>query len=222
IAVAAAIVALLVSNLLTDARFLHRWSQNPSKKYVDTLTASVRTAGPGVNLWDGQVPQSVLTFLSSGNHISDVLRLAGVPAQFEQPGSDPMIVKADGTLAPAGLFAVAKAVQKPHTACTLLIQGTGTWIIPLSSTPAVNEYFVKISYFQQKPSILNIALHGPAGVLIEPVGGQRTQLNDRLGNVYFRLPLGSPRSLVVQSDNLDSNICIGDVSLGVPFALQGK
>ncbi|HTZ44976.1 MAG TPA: hypothetical protein VMB79_14020 [Jatrophihabitans sp.] len=213
-------LALLGSVLVTDVRFTHRWAQNPSQRYLDTLSRSVRAAGPRVNLWDGPVPQSVLAFFSSGNHISDVLHLAGVPARFDAPDTDPMVVNDDGTLSPGQLFAVAQGVQRPHTLCTALVQGQGSWTIPLSSTPTINEYFLKISYLQQLPSVLNISLRDATGRAIVPVRGSRTALNDQLGNVYFRLPLARPAAVVIRSESADARVCFGAVQVGVPLAVQ--
>jgi hypothetical protein len=213
---------LVVSSLVSYLTFGYRWSRNPSERYVGTLQASVRAAGPNVNLWDVRVPSSVLAFTSDANHVSDVLALGHVPARFDDPASEPLLVRPDGTLAPAGLYPVATGVQRAGTPCTALVKGVGSWTIPLSHQPGSNEYFVQISYFQQKPATLYLSARDKAGRLIEPVAGERTLLGSPLANLYLRLPLAAPHQLVIRSDSLDANVCIGTVVVGFPVAVPAK
>jgi hypothetical protein len=219
---AALSVLLLASSLLSSLTFDHRWSHNPSRRYMRHLTSSVRAAGPDVNLWDTRVPPSVLAFLSNHNHVSDVLQLAHVPARFDAPATDPLIVRDDGTIGPANLLPVANGVQAPNTPCTVLAKGRGRWVIPLSDRLGPNEYFVKISYFQQKPTVLYFEVRSPDGRTLAPTGGDRLELDDLLGNVYLRLPLAEPRGLTVRSETLDANVCIGVVTFGVPYPLSAR
>lgn len=219
---AAGTVLLLVSSLVSYLSFGHRWSQNPAKGYVNTLQASVRAAGPNVNLWDTRVPTSVLAFVSDANHVSDVLALAGVPARFDDPATEPLLVRPDGRLSPAGLYPVAAGVQRPRTPCTALVRGRGSWTIPLSARPGANEYFVKISYYQQQSSALYLTIRDSSGRVIAPVAGERTLFANPLANLYLRLPLAAPRTLLVRSDSLDANVCIGAVVVGFPVALAAK
>jgi hypothetical protein len=213
---------LLVSTLVSYLSFGHRWSQNPAERYVSTLRASVRAAGPNVNVWDTRVPTSVLAFVSDANHVSDVLALAGVPARFDDPATEPLLALPDGRLAPAGLYPVARGVQRPRTPCTALVRGTGTWTIPLTEQPGTNEYFVQISYFQQKSSSLYLSIRERSGKVIAPVAGDRTLFGNPLANLYVRLPLAAPHELVVRSESLDANVCIGAVIVGFPVALAAK
>jgi hypothetical protein len=222
VAGAALSTLFLVSSVLSDATFAHRWAQNPSKSYVDTLTRSVRTAGPEVNLWDSRVPPGVLVYYSGHNHVSDVLRLAHLPARFQDEATEPMLVKPDGSLSPAGLFAVATQIGPPTDSCTRLVQGKGSWTIPLSRRLGANEYFVRISYLQQKASVLYLAVGDQDGRIVEPEGGQRRELPHQLANLYLRLPLTTVESLVVRSDGLDNNVCIGAIAVGVPYAVEAK
>jgi hypothetical protein len=212
-------LAILVSSTVSAASFAHRWSQNPSRQYVRALAASVRQAGPTVNLWDTRVPQSVLAAFSDHNHVSDVLRLAGVPAQFQQPESDPMLITDQGRLVPAGLYPIARGVQTPKSLCTALVQGVGTWTIPLSAKPGVNEYFLKVSYLQHVSTTVYVTATDGDGRPVAPVGGARRQLPYQLANLYLRLPLTAPRTLTVRSQSTDANVCIGAVLLGVPVAV---
>ena len=222
--IAAAVLAVLflASSGFSAATFTRRWAQNPSQAYVDTLTASVRYAGPEVNLWDSRVPSSVLAAFSARNHVSDLLRLAELPARIQDSVGEPMLVKEDGSLAPAALLPVATQIGPDKGSCTRLVHGQGSWTIPLSRRLGVNEYFVQISYLQQKPSVLYVAVRDRAGNIVEPVGGQRRELPHELANLYLRLPLASVESLVVRSEGLDVNVCIGAIVVGVPYALEPK
>jgi hypothetical protein len=222
-AVLLACVLLVVGSSVASAvTFSNRWSQNPSRKYVEALETSVRTAGADVNLWDTRVPPNVLAAFSSGNHVSDVLALAGRPARFDDAQSDPLIVKADGTIGPATFFAAAHGIQRRHTLCTQLVQHVGTWVVPFSARVAQNEYFLKISYLQQQPSVLYFTVRDAAGHETAPVGASRSELNQQLANVYLRLPLAAPRDLVIRSLVVSANICIGAVLLGVPLPAGGQ
>ena len=222
--IAAAVLAalFLASSGFSGATFTRRWAQNPSKSYVDTLTASVRYAGPEVNLWDTRVPPSVLATFSARNHVSDLLRLAELPARVQDSTSEPMLVKPDGSLAPAALLPVATQIGPAKDSCTRLVHGQGSWTIPLSRRLGVNEYFVQVSYLQQKPSVLYLGIRDLAGNTVDPVGGQRRQLPDQLANLYLRLPLTSVESLVVRSEGVNADVCIGAIVVGVPYALEAK
>jgi hypothetical protein len=223
VAVLAAAVLVFVSSAVSAVTFSNRWARNPSRAYVSALTASVRAAGPNVNLWDTRVPDSVLAALSSGNHLSDVLALAGVPAKFDDPATDPMLVRDDGVLTPAAIFPVARGVQRPHTACTKLVQHRGSWTVPFSAAVGENEYFVKISYLQEQPSVVYLSFRdATSGREVAPVTGTRTQLDGQLANVYLRLPLAAPRTLVIRSQSLDTNLCIGAVVIGVPVPTAAR
>jgi hypothetical protein len=222
IAMAALSTLFLVSSGLSAATFTHRWAQNPSESYVDRLTTSVRNAGPEVNLWDSRVPPSVLAYFSEHNHVSDVLRLADVPARFQDAATPPMLVKDDGSLAPAALLPVATQIGPAAGTCTRLVRGQGSWTIPLSRRLGANEYFLQISYFQQKASVLYISIRDQAGQTVGPVGGQRRELPHQLANLYLRLPLTTVESLVIRAEGLDTNVCIGAIVVGVPYALGAK
>lgn len=215
-------VLVLVASVISAVTFSNRWAQNPSRAYVQALKASVRAAGPDVNLWDTRVPGDVLAAFSSGNHVSDVLALADVHAKFDDGASDPNIVRDNGKLAPARLVGVAYGVQRPGTLCTQLIHGVGTWTIPLSPELIQNEYFVKISYLQEQPSVLYLTVLDAGGGEIAPAGGASTELVGQLANAYLRLPLAAPRELVLRSRIAGSNICIGDVTVGFPLPEGGQ
>lgn len=211
-------LAVLASSTVSAVNFADRWSQNPSRQYVRSLTATVRRAGPDVNLWDTRVPQSVLAAFSDHNHVSDVLRLAQVPAQFQQPESAPMLVTDQGTLVPARLYPFAHGAKPAKAVCTALIQGTGTWHIPLSDSLGVNEYFVQLSYLQHVPTTVYITVADKSGRSVAPVGGARRQLNHQLANLYLRLPPAAADMLVLRSESTGANVCIGAVTVGVPLA----
>lgn len=221
-AMLACAVLILVASVVSAVTFSNRWAQNPSRAYVDTLKSSIRAAGPDVNLWDTRVPANVLAVFSSGNHVSDVLDLAGVHAKFDDGASDPLIVRDNGKLAPARLIGAAHGVQRPRTVCTQLIQGVGTWTIPLSPELIENEYFIKISYLQAQPSVLYLTARDTAGGEITPASGARTELDGQLANVYLRLPMAAPRELVLRSRIAGSTICIGDVTIGFPVPEGGQ
>jgi hypothetical protein len=133
-----------------------------------------------------------------------------------------MLIKDDGSLAPSALYPVATGIQRPHTICTQLLRGVGTWVIELSGQPGPNEFFFKISYLQQMPTVLYFSVRDSAGREIAPATGARTKLDSQLANVYLRLPVAAPRQLVIRSENLASNVCIGAVTLGFPVPRAAK
>jgi len=94
--------------------------------------------------------------------------------------------------------------------------------VPFSARVEQNEYFLKISYLQQQPSVLYFTVRDDAGHETAPVRASRSDLNQQLANVYLRLPLTAPRELVIRSLAVSTNICIGAVLLGVPLPAGGQ
>jgi len=213
-------LAFLASTGVSGVSFTRRWAQSPTEHYLANLRAALKAAGPNVNLWDAAVPPNVLPFFAFGSYTSDILRLADLHARIQAPDSEPQIIRPDGSIGPAGLLDVATGVSDRHSPCTKLISGTGTWSIPLTITPGINAYFLKISYLQQRPSVLAVTMRDASGASLTPVGGARTALDAQLGNAYFRLPLGRPKALVLHSDNETMNVCVGAVQLGIPFPVN--
>lgn len=216
IVVAAVFVA---SCLYSDQSFLHRWSENPSESYLDSLRSSVEQAGPNVNLWDTAVPSSVMSPLAGGNHVSDVLHLAGLHARFQEPDSDPLLVSPTGKLVPAQLYPSAQGVKAKGAICEALVQGVGTWHIRLNKPTPKGEGFLSFSYFQQRPSTLVVQVLSQAGSLVDPVPGSRTSFPKTVSRQLLRLPATDAQAVVITSASEATNICIGDLVLGAPFAI---
>jgi len=215
----ALILAVVASTGVSTLRFQHRWLANPTQPYVDRLLSNVERAGPGVNLYDTSVSNKVVPyFFGPTLHLSTLLGWAGAKVRFDQTDTAPLLVDQDGNLVAANLLPSATGVLPAGAICQALVQGAGRWRIPLSKQLPYGEGFMHLEYFQQHPSTLGVYLEDASGRLLPPVGGARTAFPVTLGAQLFRLPLSQARAVVITSDSVAANICIGGVVIGAPFA----
>jgi hypothetical protein len=216
--VAAAVLsaAVLAASLVSAGSYTQRWSEGPSRAFVDNLRANLRAAGPTVNLFDTEVPATVMPAIADYRRISDLLPLLGASAHYNR-GHAPRIVDSRGGLRPA-VFLSSAAVDTggSNAFCNDVITSTGVNLQVLVPRPRRNEWFVKLSYFEQFPSVVYVqAVDGHRRV--DPVGGARVLLADRLGTVYLRLPSSSPTALVVRGGSPSTRVCITALTVGYPF-----
>ncbi|WP_375489750.1 hypothetical protein [uncultured Jatrophihabitans sp.] len=213
-------VFAIVDAGLSALRFERRWVEDPTHAYADTLSRSVRTAGPTANLYDTSVTTRVLpSFGGPTVHVSRLIGWLGLPARFDRTDTDATIVDAHGRLRPAGLFGVAYArTAGPNSLCNDLVRGVGTRTQPLIGTPSKNEYFLHIEYFQRRPTTVYIRLLDAQGKAVEPVRGTRVSLTRTLGALTLRLPYATPRVLQIRSENASTNVCVANAMIGFPVA----
>jgi len=210
-------LAIIASSTVSTLTWVHRWAENPAPHYVQTLIQQVRAAGPGVNLYDTGVPQDVVPFVGERRAVSDILAIAGVPARFNQLDTDPQLVDDAGHLRPATLLIDAQTKVTPNKFCDNLIQGRTDRTLALTASLTDNKYFVRISYFQQRETEIEIRVRDSTGKRIAAVGGDRIALTGTLGAHLIELGTGRPGTVEFSSQNAATNTCITETSVGVPF-----
>ena len=211
-------VGVALASIVSATTYAHRWSQSPSRRYVDNLTASARTTAAPVNLFDTAINPAIVPILEPARYISDLVALTGVHARFDQGSPVPQIVAADGRVVPATFLSVAQVdISGSNKFCNDLLSAIVDRTDPLTSRPHRNEWFLRLAYFQQHPSVVYVSLVDDSGRDIMPVGGSRVVLANKLGAAYLRFPLASPTALRIQSNSASTNVCITSAALGSPF-----
>ncbi len=117
--------ALLVSSLVSDAHFGSRWHENPVGTYLGNLRHDLTAARTTVNLYDGQVPVSVISpFYAPDNRLSSLLRQLPGEARFDDGQRPLSIVAADGHIVPARLTIATRDIPGPAGECGYPIKPT--------------------------------------------------------------------------------------------------
>jgi hypothetical protein len=214
---AAAVVAVLVMSLVSGARFAAPLSRSPVHDYVQNLQTSARAHGSEVNIYDTAVPQAVISSYEPSHRVSDILALAGVPARFDDPSSEPMVVAADGHLTKAVFVAAHTAAPLTGGSCGTFVHGVGTWTMPLDAPATGNEWFLRLQLYQAQPSEVTVEVLDGSGRAAAPITGGRVRLG-RLEARNLPLPLFAPAAVRVHSSHPDTNLCLARVSVGGPFA----
>jgi len=217
------VVALLATSVASSIRYAQRWWQSPARRYVDAVQTHLRALGPRVTLFDTYVSPRLMPIIAEHRRMSDLvglMDLKGVRVEFDG-GDDPRIVDERGHVVPATFFVQSKVdTGGSNPLCNDPLVGTDEHLQVLLPRPRAGEWFVKIEYFEQFPSIAYVqALDGRRR--IDPVGGRRVLLADRFGRTYLHLPVSRPTALVVRGATNATRVCITKIELGYPFVKQG-
>ena len=212
-------VVLTLSSMVSAWRFEQRWTQNPTKPYVDRLTTAVRKAGPQANLYDTSVSSTVVPyFFGPTMHLSRLLSWTNVKVRFDQTDTTPMLVDQQGNLVAANLLPAAFGVLAPRQTCEVLAHGVGTWRVPLTKQLPYGDGFLHLEYYQQRPSTLVVQIEDVSGKLVTPYTGGRVSFPVTLGAQLLRLNSVAATAVVIRSESSATNICIGGIVIGAPFA----
>ena len=221
ITTAAATAVVVVVAAVSSWNFADRWSQNPTRGYLDTLRSALRRAGPNANLYDTPVPRAVLPeFFGPTWHLSDLLPLTGLSTRFQAQGSDPQLVDDDGRIVPAVLVPATELVPAPNE-CSVVARGQGSWLVRLPKPAPYGEGFLRLDYLQSGSARLNVHVVDTAGVDRMPTTGPSVRLEQPLSNVVLRLPPTSVQAVLISSADPAANVCIGRIVVGAPFRPGG-
>jgi hypothetical protein len=105
---------------------------------------------------------------------------------------------------------------RANTFCNDLVKHQVATIRALDRVPHLNGWFLRVTYFQQVPSILDFRLVTARGGIVAPVGDSRVLLGPRIGTVYLRFPPVAPVAVRVQGVSSTTNICLTNVAVGYP------
>ena len=211
-----AVALIVAASLVSGARFAERLGKSPVRDYVANLEAGVRTRGSQVNLWDTAVPQDVISGVEPNHRVSDLLRLVGVHARFDDPSSEPLIVTGDGHLAPAVFVPAAEGIAPPGD-CGTFVHGVGTVTIPLTHALQTSEWFLRLVLYQAQPSEVSVEVLDAAGNVARPLSGSTVELGT-LEARNLALPAFAPAAVRIASASATTNLCLSRVAVGGPFA----
>lgn len=213
-------VAFVISAGISSTAWADRWHDSQAHRYVTQLIASVRRAPPPVNLFDVGPPVQVITYLEPHRHVSDLLADADVPAEYGRAVSMPKTVDASGHVIPAGENTFAQAGLSPTASklCPRLVRGSGTFTFRFTTPLPTAEYFLKVSFFQARPTGLDVSVRDRAGHAIGIRDSHLVGRDNTLGTDYVALDYGSPASVVFVSNSDATDICLTDVALVQPTA----
>ncbi|HEY3717744.1 MAG TPA: hypothetical protein VGL39_24720 [Jatrophihabitantaceae bacterium] len=215
------VVALTASSAYSSLRFSHYWAQNPSKRYVDSMLASARAAGARLNVYDTPLPPNIVSGVEPRHNVSDVLRLGGVKATYEDPRSEPLVVSADGHLTKSVFIPASVGLGNLKVSCGTYIHGPGVWTIPLSKAVAPASWYLRFELYQNAPSTITVDLVDAAGRVAYPVRGADVAIGSTLAALNLRLPVFAPVSVRVHSHSSATSLCLVRTVIGAPFPVGG-
>jgi hypothetical protein len=208
-------LALTVSGSVSSATFTHEWSKSPAHAFVSNLRAGLATPA-NRNAYDTYAPDWLIPAVEVHRHVSDILSISGSGSKLDPFGTKTKVAQTNGHLVSASFLVSARATRVPKEPCVVLAQGVGTWTATLNDVPRDNEWFLRLEYYQQRPSTLQITIVGETGS-VSPVPGTRIDLRTRLDAVWLRLPRVAPRAVTFASTVALTNICLTKVEIGYPF-----
>ncbi|GAB3820868.1 hypothetical protein GCM10028799_31030 [Kribbella italica] len=220
---AGAMITWTTAAVVSLASFAQYWDDNPSRPYFATLRAELENAGPAVNLWDTRLPNSLSVALSADPRVSPVLRTAGIPFQLQSSSSEPRMVDDAGRIRPAHLGAWATAAIPPKgkgQICSVFLQGASTVTLPLKATTAERptaNWFVKVGYLSRVEHTVAIELVGTDGRSVAVPAAVPAVWPAGLANRYLGpTPVTDLAAVRFRSTDPKSNLCIGNVEIGLP------
>jgi hypothetical protein len=209
-------LAIVGASAVSGVQYVQPWSRSPAKAYVQTLVASMRAVGPSALLYDTPIRGDVVSPLEPDHHLSDLLRLMDVPASFDHPGGTPLVATSDGRLVKATFIPVAHAAGPDQPSCGAYVHGTGQTVIPLNTTVRAGEWYLQLSLYQSQPSQVRVQVLDADGTVRDPVFGAAQRL-PTLASLSLRLPLMSPKAVLVSSDSGATSLCLVQTLVGAPF-----
>jgi len=214
---------LVAAGIVSGVGFAKRYSQNPSKEYVNTLIASARAIGPDANVYDSAVRGDVVPIVESQHYVSDILTLAGVHVHYANSSSEPLVVGQDGRFVPSTFVHVADAAEPLQPGCGKYIGGKGSFTIPLSSVLPRKDWYLKVELYQPAASqTISLKVLDQDGSLLQPPRGSSLTVTSRLATLYVRLPFSAPKALVITSTNPTATMCLVHTYVGAPLPRRSR
>jgi hypothetical protein len=208
--------AVLASCIVSAATWTQRWHVSPAHTYTSSVLASVRGLGPGATLYDTPVSPRVLPLIEGDRHLSNLLDLAGVHAHINNGPQPPQIIDDHGQARPANFFVAAVGHGTKNRFCPDALRGQQPLVVPLRGRVTPNEYFLRLTYFQNRPTQLRLSVTSATGKPIAVPASPLT-LDPTLGQVVVRLGFGQPATLTLRGSSAATNYCLTKAELGVPL-----
>jgi hypothetical protein len=209
--------AVLASCIVSAATWTQRWHVSPAHTYTASVLKSVKALGPNATLYDTPVSPRVLPLIEGDRHLSNLLALAGVQVHINNGPEPPQVIDDHGHARPATFFVAAVGHGTRNRFCPNALRGQQPLVVPLRGRVTPNEYFLRLTYFQNRPTRLLVTVTGPAGKPIA-VPASPLALDSTLGQTVVRLGFGQPATLTLQGSSAATNYCLTKAELGVPLA----
>lgn len=218
----AVVVAVVVVSVISGSTYAQHWSQSPSQAYVDRLSAGLSQQGDSATVFDTFVANDVLPSIENHRQVSDLLALMGSHAHLNNGPVPALLVNDQGRLV-AATFRTFASVHMSHSnaSCNDLVVGQTQQTQRLDRVPHLNDWFVRLTYVEQVPTILHVQAVTVQGTTITPAGGGTVSLEARAGSVYVRLPASVPVAVQVQGATTATNVCLTGIAVGYPFPTSG-
>lgn len=212
-----AVLVLLVANAVSTLRFADRFWENPAEDYAATLLQSVKEQGPGVQLYDTLLPESVVPYISE-MFVSDLLALGAVSAEFEGQSANRLVVDSQGRLVPARFIKVADLMGPRVKGCGIFVRGEGTTRVRLTRVSRSQEWFLQLELYQPRDNRVALkVLDGDGEEISITSGSSMLDVQGSLAVAHRRLDTGQPDVLEIHSDDPETNFCLVHAYVGVPL-----
>lgn len=207
----------VVTSLFSTWRFAEVFWDNPAQRYTATLLRDATERGPGVQVHDTLLAESVVPFYSQ-MYVSDLLALGGVSAEFGGQSDNRLTVDGSGKLVPAKFFDTADFTNKRKKGCGIHVYGQGTTLVPLSRVVDDREWFLQLELYQPRDNRVTMSVLDEDGRELA-VGGDGATLDMRgpLVVLHRRIETGRPALITLEASDPQTNFCLVHTFVGVPL-----
>jgi hypothetical protein len=209
-----ALIAYLASCLITTAQAADHMHRTSGRDYVTTARAQL-AAAPGVSVWDGAVPDDVLSPLFGADATaSRVFGELADPPRFDEPTADLRILDGLGLLRGVDMITEARSRPSADPDCGYGVQAGQQRAIPLDTATSGRKQAVRVGYYNGRAV--------PGTVTVDGVA-TRVTFQQGLHYVYVVAP-GPVRSVQLSIDAAEAGagFCATDVVVGQPWPKPGS
>lgn len=211
-----AVSVLVVSSAFSTLGFARYFWKNPANSYTATLLRSVAERDPGVQLYDTQLPEAVVPFISK-MYVSELLRLGGASAEFGGQSDHPLVVNQFGGIVPAGFVDVGDFTGPRRKGCGIYVHGVGTTRIPLSTVSRTKQWFLQFQLYEPRSNLVTMTVLDQDGDKIAVTSGSPVlNLTGELVLLHRRLDFGRPALIELSSTDPQTSFCLVHTYVGVP------
>lgn len=215
--VGGAVALLLVSSAVSTMGFARPFWKNPAKSYTAALLRNAAERGPGVQLYDTQLPEAVVPSISK-MYVSDLLGLGGTTAEFGGQSHNRLIVNQFGGIVPATFVSVADFEGPRQKSCGIYVHGVGTTRIPLATIKDTKQWFLQFQLYEPHSNLVTLRVLDQDGHQIPVTSGSPLlNLAGELVVLHRRLGSGTPDLIELTSKDPRTNFCLVHTYVGVPL-----
>lgn len=207
---------LVVTSLFSTWRFAEVFWDNPAQGYTAALLRDAAERGPGVQVYDTLLPESVVPFYSQ-MYVTDLLALGGVSAEVGGQSDNRLTVNGSGKLVPAKFFDTADFTGKRKKGCGIHVYGEGTTLIPLSRVVRNREWFLQLELYQPRDNRVTMSVLDEDGRELAISGdGPTLDMRGPLVLLHRRIDTGRPALIKLEAADPQTNFCLVHTFVGVP------